>query len=326
MTSYPDIPAEVLKQLYEVMLRIRLFEDRTAELYPEQLIKCPVHLCIGQEAISAGVCAHLKKEDYIFSTHRSHGHCIAKGMELKSIAAELYGKTTGCAKGRGGSMHLVDMSHGIPGTTAIVGGCIPLAAGAALAHKKLKNGLISVAFFGDGASEEGSFHESLNYAALKKLPVIFVCENNFYATNSPQRARQPEGVAIVDKAQGYGIPGIIADGNDVLAVFRTLKEAVERARSGGGPTLLEYRTYRWKGHVGPVSDIDLGCRPADEHEEWLKKCPVDLYVQELMDMDIMSGDEIIRVTEQIEKEVDEAIAFGKAGSEPPASELYDYVY
>lgn len=326
MSSVNGISAEVLKQLYEMMLRIRLFEDRTAVLYPEQLIKCPIHLCIGQEAIAAGVCFHLNRKDYIFSTHRSHGHCIAKGMDLKSIAAELYGKTTGCAKGRGGSMHLVDMSHGIPGTTAIVGGCIPLAAGAALANQKLKNGLISVAFFGDGASEEGSFHESLNYAALKKLPVVFVCENNFYATNSPQRARQPEDVAIADKAKGYGMPGIIADGNDVMAVYRTSKEAVELARAGGGPTLLEFRTYRWKGHVGPVSDIEIGCRPADEHEEWLKKCPVDFFAQYLMDNNIISLDEMTAVIDLIEKEVDEAIAFGKAGSEPDAGELSNHVY
>lgn len=325
MKQRAEIPADVLKQLYYTMLRIRLFEDRTAVLYPEQLVKCPVHLCIGQEATAAGVCAHLNKEDYIFSTHRSHGHCIAKGMDLKPMAAELYGKSTGCAMGRGGSMHLVDLEHGIPGTTAIVGGCIPLAVGAALGATKLKNGRISVAFFGDGASEEGSFHESLNYASLKKLPVIFVCENNFYATNSPQKARQPE-VAIADRAAGYGMPGLVADGNDVQAVYAAAGEAVARARGGSGPTLLEFRTYRWKGHVGPLEDIAIGCRPADEHAAWLKKCPVDLFGRYLMEQGVVNGEEMAEMTVRIEQEVDAAIAFGKAGPEPGASELFDYVY
>jgi len=325
VTAYPDIPADVLKQLYEMMLRVRLFEDRVAVLYPEQLVKCPVHLCIGQEAISAGVCAHLRKDDYIFSTHRSHGHCIAKGMPLKPIAAELYGKSTGCAKGRGGSMHLVDTDYGVPGTTAIVGGCIPLAVGAALTSSMKKDGRISVAFFGDGAADEGAFHESLNYASLKKLPVVFVCENNFYATNSPQKARQPD-VALADRAPGYGIPGLLADGNDVVAVYKATAEAVDRARSGGGPTLLEFRTYRWKGHVGPLPDIELGCRPADEYEAWLKKCPVDRFGQYLQEQGVMSDKGIESMIAGVEKEIDEAIAFGKEGPEPPASELYDYVY
>jgi len=307
------------------MLRIRLFEDRTAVLYPEQLIKCPVHLCIGQEAISAGVCAHLEKEDYIFSTHRSHGHCIAKGMDLKPIAAELYGRSTGCAKGRGGSMHLVDTENGIPGTTAIVGGCIPLAVGAALSARMQKSKRISVAFFGDGAADEGVFQESLNYASLKKLPVVFVCENNFYATNSPQKARQPE-VNIVERANGYGIPGVLADGNDVLAVYETFREAAARARSGEGPMLLEYRTYRWKGHVGPNADIEIGCRPADEYEEWLKRCPVDAFMTYLSKAGVLTDAENEAIIARIEKDVDEAIAFGKSGPEPDASELLDYVY
>lgn len=325
MMPYTDIPPEVLKQLYETMLRIRLFEDRTSVLYPEQLIKCPVHLCIGQEAIAAGLCAHLNKGDYIFSTHRSHGHCIAKGMDLRPLAAELYGKSTGCAQGRGGSMHLVDPEHGIPGTSAIVGGCIPLAAGAALASKLRGDGKVSVAFFGDGASEEGTFHESLNYAALKKLPVIFACENNNYATNSPRHARQPD-VSIAERASGYGMPGVFVDGNDVLAVYHASREAVDRARAGEGPTLLELRTYRWKAHVGPNPDIDSGCRPADEYEAWLERCPVNMFGQFVADNNILSDDEIGSMLAKVEKEIDEAIVFGKAGPEPPASELYDHVY
>ncbi|MBI5100342.1 MAG: thiamine pyrophosphate-dependent dehydrogenase E1 component subunit alpha [Nitrospirae bacterium] len=324
-TGDTAIAPATLRGLYEVMLRIRMFEDRTAALYSEQLMKCPVHLCIGQEAIAAGVCAHLNKEDYIFSTHRSHGHCIAKGMELKPIAAELYGRSTGCAGGRGGSMHLVAPEIGVPGTTAIVGGCIPLAAGAALSSKMKKNGRISVAFFGDGAADEGAFHESLNYASLKKLPVIFVCENNNYATNSPQKARQPD-VRIADRAAGYGMPGIWADGNNVVEVYKASEKAVALAREGNGPTLLEFRTYRWKAHVGPNPDIESGCRPADEYEQWLKRCPVDMFGSYLTDNGIMSEAEIDAMAAAVEKEIDEAIEFGKSGPEPPASELYDYVY
>lgn len=320
-----DIPAETLKGLYRTMLAIRLFEDRTVALYPEQEMKCPVHLCIGQEAIAAGVCAHLKKEDYVFSTHRSHGHCIAKGMDLKPLAAELYGKVTGCSLGRGGSMHLVDPEHGIPGTTAIVGGCIPLAVGAALSSVMKNEGRVSVAFFGDGAVDEGVFHESLNFASLKKLPVLFVCENNFYATNSPQWARQPD-VRIADRAQGYGIPGICSDGNDVLSVYRIADEAVEMARAGRGPTLLEFKTYRWKAHVGPTSDIESGLRPAEEYEEWIKKCPVEMFERYLMENSIISETETDLMRSRIEKEIDEAMEYGKKSPFPQPSDLYEHVY
>lgn len=320
-----EIPADILRQLYITMLTIRLFEDRTASVYPEQEIKTPVHLCIGQEAIAAGVSIHLTKGDYIFSTHRSHGHCIAKGMDLKPIAAELYGRVTGCSRGRGGSMHLVDPELGIPGTTAIVGGCIPLAVGAALSSVMRGGERVSVAFFGDGAVDEGTFHESLNFASLKKLPVVFVCENNFYATNSPQKARQPE-VGIADRAAGYGMPGRCADGNDVLMVYETAGEAVERARAGQGPSLLEFKTYRWKAHVGPNPDIETGCRSASEYEQWLKRCPVEMYEQYLGNNSLISEAEIDSITAEIEARIDEAMAFAKESPSPRPSELLDHVY
>jgi TPP-dependent pyruvate/acetoin dehydrogenase alpha subunit len=280
LRSTMQIPRETLLELYRLMARIRLFEEKIVELYPQQEMKTPVHLCIGQEAIAAGVCIHLNKEDYIFSTHRSHGHCIAKGMPLELIAAELYGKAGGCSRGRGGSMHLVAPEWGIPGSTAIVGGSIPLAVGAALSAKMQRNGRISAAFFGDGASEEGSFHESLNFAALHRLPVVFICENNFYATNSPQSARQPD-CSIAAKAHGYGIPGEVVDGNNLPAVFESAAQAIERARRGDGPTLIEYQTYRWKGHVGPNCDVEMGCRPLEEHEHWLSRCPYDTFRRHL---------------------------------------------
>ncbi len=319
-----EITRDTLLELYRLMTRIRLFEEKIVELYPQQEMKTPVHLCIGQEAIAAGVCIHLHKEDYIFSTHRSHGHCIAKGMPLAPIAAELYGKITGCCKGRGGSMHLVDPEWGIPGSTAIVGGSTPLAVGAALSAKMQGNGRISVAFFGDGASEEGTFHESLNFAALHSLPVIFVCENNFYATNSPQSARQPART-IAEKGYGYGIPSRMLDGNNVMAVYESAAEAVERARRGEGPSLLEYQTYRWKGHVGPSCDVDMGCRPRDQHDEWLQKCPYDFFRQHLLTDVGISGSEIEAVDAVVDADIEAAIRFGQQSEFPRVQDLYEYV-
>lgn len=319
-----EMNREILLELYRLMARIRLFEEKIVELYPQQEMKTPVHLCIGQEAIAAGVCIHLRREDYIFSTHRSHGHCIAKGMPLAPIAAELYGKAAGCCKGRGGSMHLVAPEWGIPGSTAIVGGSIPLAAGAALSAKMQQNGRVAVAFFGDGASEEGTFHESLNFAALHRLPVVFVCENNFYATNSPQSARQPDRT-IAEKGQGYGIPSRMLDGNNVLAVWESAAEAVERARSGAGPSLLEYQTYRWKGHVGPACDVDLGCRPRDEHERWLQRCPYDYFRQNLQTEWGVAPEEIAVIDTAIAADIDAAISFAQQSPYPGAAELYDHV-
>jgi TPP-dependent pyruvate/acetoin dehydrogenase alpha subunit len=320
-----DLPKDMLKRLYETMLTIRRFEERVVALYPEQEMKCPVHFCIGQEAIAAGVCVHLKKEDYVFSTHRSHGHCIAKGMDLKSMAAELYGKADGCSRGRGGSMHLADPEHGIPGSSAIVGGCIPLAVGAGLSSVMQGDGRVTVVFFGDGAADEGTFHESLNFASLKKLPVVFVCENNEYATNSPRSARQPD-LPIAERARGYGIPGRRVDGNDVLPVYAAAKDAVGRARSGGGPTLLEFETYRWKAHVGPNSDIECGCRPADAHERWLKKCPLDRFQRYLRERSVVVEDEMDLISARIEREIDEAMEFGKNSPYPDPEGLTDYVY
>lgn len=315
---------EIHIELYRSMLCIRRFEERIVALYPEQQMKTPVHLCLGQEAVPAGVCSHLRNEDYIFSTHRSHGHCIAKGMPLRLIAAELFGKETGCCRGRGGSMHLVDPEHGIPGSTSIVGGSIPLAVGAALSAKMQGNGRIAVAFFGDGASEEGSFHESLNFAALHRLPMVFVCENNQYATNSPFAARQPNtGVAV--KGTGYGIPGRELDGNDVLAVYKEAGEAVERARSGEGATLLECRTWRWKGHVGPDCDVEKGCRPRDLHLEWLARCPLDLSRTLLLDSGLVSH-EVLESAEQIVRaNIDDAFATARTAPDPDPADILRFV-
>lgn len=264
----------VLIELYSTMRRIRTFEEQVIRYYPEQEMRTPVHLCIGQEAIAAGVCQALNTADTLFSTHRNHGHCLAKGMEYYPLLAEFYGKKSGCAGGKGGSMHPVDVQRGILGTTAIVGGNIPIAVGSAWSHQMQKNGNVAVTFFGDGASEEGTFHESLNFAALKQIPVIFLCENNFYATASNIASRQPENTSITKKAASYGIPSIQVDGNDVITVYKEAKKAVKRARDAEGPSFIEAVTYRWKGHVGPVDDTETGHRPAAELEKWKKKCPL----------------------------------------------------
>ncbi len=321
MTPQSDLNLETLLSLYRTMLRIRRFEERIVDLYPRQGIRTPVHLCIGQEGIPAGLCDFLRREDYIFSTHRSHGHCIAKGMSMRVIAAELHGQEEGCSRGRGGSMHLCDPEWGIPGSTAIVGGSIPLAVGAALSARMQNNGRIAVAFFGDGASEEGSFHESLNFAALHSLPVVFACENNLYATSSPLEARQPPA-GIAAKGAGYGIPAVVVDGNDVIAVYHAAGEAVARARRGEGPTLLEFRTWRWKGHVGPGCDLAAGCRPAGEHAEWLARCPLEFLGSRLRE--VGCGEELAALEGIVAAEIDDAFAYGQGGTEPdPAGILND---
>jgi pyruvate dehydrogenase E1 component alpha subunit len=320
-----SISPETLKKLYEMMLRIRRFEEKVIEVYPLQDMKTPVHLYIGEEAIAAGVCINLRKDDYVFTSHRSHGHCIAKGVDMRMLMAEFYGRKTGCCKGKGGSMHPCDPENGIPGTTAIVGGSIPIAVGTALASVMKDEDRVSVAFFGDGAVDQGTFHESMNFASLKKLPVIFLCENNFYATNSPQSARQPHD-NIAMRAKGYAMPGIQIDGNDMIAVYETAKEAIDRARAGGGPTLIECRTYRWKGHVGPDCDVEKGCRPRDEHDLWLKKCPVEKTRKYLLENKIMTDKEMGKLLDKINIEVNEALEFGRSSPFPDPKELYEDVY
>lgn len=318
-------PPATLRQMYLLMLKIRRFEEKVVELYPAQDMRSPVHLYIGHEAIAAGVCLNLRKDDYVFSNHRGHGHCIAKGMDMKPMLAEFYGKKTGCCRGKGGSMHLVDPERGILGTSAIVGGGLPLAVGAALAAVMQGSDRVSVAFFGDGAVDEGSFHESLNFASLKKLPVVFVCENNFYATNSHQSARH-SGDGIACLAEGYTMPGVCVDGNDVIAVFETAQKAVNLARSRKGPTLMECRTYRWKAHVGPDCDVEKGCRPREELEQWIKRCPIKQFGRLLLDENVMSEPEMLKLTGQVDKEIEEAVIFARNSPFPDPKELYEDVY
>lgn len=317
--------SELLMGLYRSMLRIRMFEERIVALYPEQEMKCPVHLCIGQEAIPAGVCHDLEKSDYLFSNHRGHGHCLAKGSSMGPLMAEFYGRTTGCSRAKGGSMHLVDTSRGILGTSAIVGGGIPMAVGTALASSIRGDGRVSVAFFGDGAYDEGVFFESFNFAALKKLPVVFVCENNFYATNSPQEVRQPL-CRIANSAATFGAPGVCVDGNNVLEVYGAAREAVKRAREGAGPTLIEAKTYRWKGHVGPEVDYEKGARPMDELFHWMKRCPVKNFEEALKENKIIDEGALSGLASEISAEIDAAVSYAKNSPLPEEGELLEDLY
>ena len=319
-----DIPPAMLIQLHETMLRIRLVEERLADALLAGEIRCPVHLYTGEEAVAAGVCAHLNESDYVFGTHRSHGHYLAKGGDLKAMMAEIYGKTTGCAQGRGGSMHLVDPKLRIF-ATPIVGSTIATAVGAALAASLRGDGAVSGSFFGDGGTDEGRFYESLNLAALYKLPVLFVCENNLYSTHMPLKARQPAD-NIYERAEMFAMPGVRVDGNDVCEVYRVAGEAVERARSGGGPTLIECRTYRWRGHVGPHYDLDKGLRSPEEFEAWKARCPVKRLEQSLMAEGILTDDDLTSIYQRIEQELEEAMAFAKESPMPEAADLLGYVH
>jgi len=312
--------------LYHHMLRIRMIEERIAELYPEQEMRCPVHLCIGQEAIAAGVCANLSKKDYLFSSHRSHGHYLAKGGDLKRMLSEIYGKATGCCKGKGGSMHLVDLSAGVLGTTPIVAGIIPIATGAALGAKMKGKGNVTVVFFGDGATEEGVFFESLNFASLKKLPVLFVCENNFFSVYSPLSVRQPKERDNLSLVNSLGITGDKGNGNNVIEIYEMAKKAVANIRKGRGPYYLELETYRWREHCGPNFDNDLGYRTEKDFLKWKKKCPIDLLEKKLLKDGTLNLSMINNFKQNIREEINDAVSFAKRSPYPEREEMFSDVY
>ena len=271
--TFTGAPEPGLLGLWKTMLRIRRAEEAIAQMSESGEARCPCHLSIGQEAVAAGICAALVPVDTIWGGHRSHGHYLAKGGSLEGLFAEVLGKITGCAGGRGGSMHLMAREQGIPGTVPIVAGTVPLAAGAALAYKLRSEARVAVAFFGDGALEEGGVHETLNLAALYRLPMIFVCENNLYSSHLHWTERRVAD--NLDRAgEFHSVPGERVDGNDVLAVFAAARQAVDRARSGAGPSFLECRTFRWRGHVGAGSDEDVGVRRRGELADWLERDPL----------------------------------------------------
>jgi pyruvate dehydrogenase E1 component alpha subunit len=322
--SPADLSADRLLPLYRTMLRIRCFEECAADQVEAGEIKTPCHLYIGQEAVAAGVCAALRPEDYVWGGHRSHGHYLAKGGDMRAMMAELYGKSTGCSRGRGGSMHLVAPEVGILGTVPLVAATIPLAVGAALASHLRASEAVSVAFFGDGAVEEGHFHESVNLAALYRLPVIFVCENNFYASHMPLLERRAAD-SIVDFAAGHGIPGVRLDGNDVGAVYAATAEAAGRGRRGQGPTLLECRTYRWRGHVGSSWDTDVGVKRRDELKDWLPKDPIAQARSRLQAAGV-AAELLDRIDADARREVEDALAYARESPYPDDQDLLRHVY
>jgi len=320
------ITKKIAVSLYYHILRIRMIEEQIAVLYHQQQMRCPVHLCIGQEAIAAGVCANLLKKDYLLSNHRSHGHYLAKGGSLKQMLAEIYGKFTGCSQGKGGSMHLVDLSVGILGTTPIVGGVIPVATGVAFGTQMKGKANVTAVFFGDAATEEGVFFESLNFASLKKLPVLFVCENNFFSVYSPLSVRQPKERNNLALVRSLGIQADKGDGNNVIEIYELAKKAISSIRKGNGPYYLEFDTYRWREHCGPNFDNDLGYREEKDFLKWKKKCPLDLFENKLIRGNILNLSQINGFKHNIQTEINQAVSFAKNSPYPQSKEMLSDIY
>jgi len=314
---------EKLIDLYTQMLLIRRFEERVAHEFHKGSIPGVVHSYIGQEAVAVGVCANLKLEDRIVSNHRGHGHCIAKGADLGRMMAEIYGKKTGYCKGKGGSMHIADFSIGMLGANGIVAAGLPIATGAALAAQLEGGDRVSVVFFGDGACHEGEFHESLNLASIWKLPIIFACENNCYGVNMPACEAMPvENIA--DRASAYVMPGVVVDGNDLIAVHEAAREAVVRARDGKGPSLLEFKTYRWHHHF--ELDIIPDLRSPQEIETWKKKCPIKKLEKKLLDAGILDGKELEKINAHVMTRIEDAVTYAVESPFPDPEEALNDIY
>jgi len=320
-----DYPRDILVALYRGMLRIREVQLRIESLYHQDEMKTPVHLCIGQEAVAVGVCANLRKDDFISSSHRGHGHYLAKGGDLKAMIAELYCRETGCSKGRGGSMHLVDVSVSHMGSSSIVGGGIPIATGLALAVRMKKENRVSVTFFGDGAADEGVLYESVNFAILKQLPVVFIYENNQFSVCSHISARQG-GQVIFHSTSHELMYTRIVDGNSVLDVYEASGIAVERARAGEGPSFIECKTYRVRGHAGSGSDAALGYRTAEEIAAWEGKCPIASFRHELLNRKVVDEMDLANMRKEILLEIDEAFQFARHSPLPDGKNLHLYLF
>ncbi|MCK1974051.1 thiamine pyrophosphate-dependent dehydrogenase E1 component subunit alpha [Bacillus safensis] len=309
--------------MYQKMQEIRQFEDRVHALFTKGILPGFVHLYAGEEAVAVGVCAHLNEKDSITSTHRGHGHCIAKGCDLKGMMAEIYGKATGLCKGKGGSMHIADFDKGMLGANGIVGGGFPLACGAALTakYKKIEN--VSVCFFGDGANNQGTFHEGINLAAIWKLPVIFIAENNGYGEATPF-SYASSCKSIVDRAAGYNIPGIQVDGKDVMAVYQAAEQAIERAKNGEGPTLIECMTYRNYGHFEGDAQRYKTNQEKTEHQE--ERDAITLFKNELIKQQLLTNGELSNIEAAVTEAIDEAVQFSEESEYPDQTELLTDVY
>lgn len=316
------VPNEDMKRMYKTLVRIRKFESKAVDLFAEGQIPGFLHSYLGEEAIATGVCANLRKTDFITSTHRGHGHIIAKGGDTKYMMAELYGRTTGYCKGKGGSMHIADRDLGILGANGIVGAGQDIAVGAGLAIRYRGTDQVAACFFGDGSTNQGTFHEALNLASVWKLPVIFVCENNHFGISMSQSKHQAIQ-DIADRAASYGFPGIAVDGNDVMAVYEVAKEAVDRARKGQGPTLIECKTWRWRGHF----EGDPGTyKDPKEQEAWMDKEPVGRYRTFLEENGVMTSDETSAIDTMIDDEIDTAIAYASESPLPKPEDVVKDVY
>jgi acetoin:2,6-dichlorophenolindophenol oxidoreductase subunit alpha len=317
-----DLNREALLAMYERMMQIRIFEDLAGKNFAAGLIPGFVHLYAGEEAVAVGICSQLTDKDFITSTHRGHGHCIAKGVDIAGMVAELMGKSTGVCKGKGGSMHIADVEKGMLGANGIVGGGIPLACGAALTAKTLGTGGVAVCFFGDGAANQGTFHEGLNLAAIWNLPVVFVCENNGYAESTPVRYHCSAS-DIANRAGAYEIPGVVVDGLDVFAVYEAASEAIDRARRGDGPSLLETKTYRFYGHF---QGDQVTYRTAEELELYKQRDPIAALHVAIIDRGIATEDELNAIDTRVTKQLDDAWIAAKAAPFPQPEETLTDVY
>ena len=315
-----------IEKIYLDILKIRIIEETISKKYKDQEMRCPIHLSVGQEAVAAGICELLKKEDSILSAHRSHAHYIAKGGDIKKMLGELYGKASGCAKGKGGSMHLIDLDAGLIAAVPIVGSTIPIGVGAAWG-KKLKNKKDkTVIFFGEGATETGVFHESLGFASLHEIPVIFICENNLYSVYTHIKDRQSEKRSLKTIVEGHGIKYLYGNGNNMDEVLDISKQSIDHIETKQQPILLEFDTYRWLEHCGPGNDDYLNYRDEEETKSWLKNCPINLFEKKLLNSGAITKKEIDDNLQMLDNEILEAFLDAKNADFLPASSLYDDIY
>lgn len=327
-TSAIKLSREREISLYRNMLRVRNAEETLAELYKEKEMRTPTHFGVGQEGIAVGVCDALRVDDVVYTHHRCHTHYLAKGGSLLGLVAELYGREDGCSRGRGGSVHLTDRSVGMLGSSPILGEGMALAVGSALAFQMDGVPRVATSFFGEGTLDEGIAYECFNYAAIKKLPVLFVCENNFYATESPLETRQPTGTQLCDRARAFKLEALKIDGNDVTIVYEATRKALEYIRNGGGPFFLECETYRWLEHVGPMLDHELNrtYRSKEEVEAWMRRCPVSRSARRLLASGLATQAQLDQWAVEVKAEMAKVVAEAKASPWPDSSTLFENVY
>ena len=321
-----ELPQTQVRDLLRRMMRIRCAEETLADLYAEQQMRTPTHFSIGQEAVAVGVCAALDRDDVIYSGHRCHAHYLAKGGSLLAMVGELYGKEIGAARGRGGSVHLTQPEVGMIASSAILGQTIAVAVGSAFAFALDRVPRVSVSFFGDGAAEEGVFHESLNFAVVRNIPVLFVCENNLYSTHTPLHVRQPVSQPIFERVRAYGLASEHVDGNDALAVHQAASHAIAHSRGGAGPYFLECATYRWREHVGPLWDYDRGYRSKEEVEQWMAQDPIKRLSEYCLARSICTEEELRSWRHEFEEEVADAVAVAKRSPFPAVESILEGTY